>query len=228
MSDPFHDDAGNLITPPLPLSDDDKQRQILAYINQTLGGYQGLQPNAVTEQDIAGPGRAAQLRAIQGWGQLGNAGGLDDISSGQLQNQLGGMGQELNAQRQGAQQNYVTRGMGPGASGVGLASGLAGVQNFASPAAAAASQAAAASRQRALQAVQQYAQMGGQLRQGDFGANQLGFQNRVSQIQGMAAARNQLGNYYTNLANRDRAGQQAGMQAGMGAAGLGLAALALL
>jgi hypothetical protein len=216
------------LTPPAPYSDDQKQQQILDYINQTLGDYQGMNPMAVTQQDWNGPGRAGQLRAIQGLGQLGSSGGLDDISSNQLQNELGGMNQGLNAQTQQMQQGFAGRGMGSGQSGAGLGAGLAGVQQFATPAAVAASQAASASRQRALQAVQQYAQMGGQLRQGDFGANQLGFNNSLAQIQGKAAARNQLGNYYTNLSNKDRAGQQAGMQTGMGAIGLGLGALALL
>jgi hypothetical protein len=213
--------------PPV-LSDDDKQRQILDYINQTLGEYQGMKPNAVVQADQAGPGRAAQLSAISGLGGLAGQGGLDAIESNNLQSELGGMGQAFNAQRQGAQQNFAARGLGAGASGAGLGAGLQASAQYASPAAAAASQAAAASRQRAMSALQQYAQMGGQLRGTDMGVNQLGFQNQLQQLQGKAAARNQLGNYYTNMMNRDRAGSQAATQTGMGAAGLGLAALALL
>lgn len=209
-------------------SSQDKQQQILDYINQTLNDYSGMNPNVASEADQSGPGRAGQLRAISGLGSLAGQGGLDAIGSSNLQDELGGMGQQFNAQRQGAQQNYAARWLGPGATGAGLGAGLQAASQYGTPAAAAASQAAAASRGRALQALQQYAQMGGQLRGQDAGLSQLGFQNQLQQIQGKAAARNQLGNYYTNLNNMDRAGQQAGLQTGMGAAGLALGALALL
>lgn len=220
--------AGQWAQPAPIQSSADKQQQILDYINQTLGEYEGMNPYGAAQQDQAGPGRAGQLRAISGMGSLAGEGGLDAIESSNLQDALGGLGQQFNAQREGAQQAYAARGLGPGASGVGLGQSLQAAGQYASPAAAAASQAAAASRARALQAVQQYAQMGGQLRGQDAGLSQLTFQNQLQQLQGKAAARNQLGNYYTNLTNADRAGSQAGLQTGMGAAGLALGALALL
>jgi hypothetical protein len=150
--------------------EDEYQRRLQTAKNDPYFGLEQLgDPEA--GQTAADPEAiAAQRRALQGMGDIYDQGGY--TAAERAQNQLAqrdaAMGER--SQRLAVQQQAASRGMGGG--GMELMGALAAQQGGANRASDAAAQFAIAGQQRAMQALQNYGQQAGQMRNQSFGEDQ--------------------------------------------------------
>jgi hypothetical protein len=178
--------------------------------------------NAANQVQGAGmEGRQAQMNALGRLGTLANANGLDPQAIAMQQQAMAKANQAATGQRQSALQDAQMRGNYGG--GLAQQAALQGAQSGANANAMAATQAASDARGRALQALGNYANLGGGLRGQDIGQAQLGFGNQGTLAAGRNQGRQGLQNFYTNRQNaaQQKAQGYGGFVGGIGDALLG-------
>lgn len=146
---------------------------------------------------------AAQKMALTQLQQIGSQGGLTAIDKSQIQDINDTQNQQNRSQNEATMQQARQRGLG--GSGVSQVNELINEQGNADRAARSGTQVAANAQQRALQAIQQAGQLGGQMEAQQYGeqANKANSQNAIQQFNAQTQTANNL--YNTQAANAAQA-----------------------
>lgn len=191
------------------------------YLQQSLAGYQNLQMPTYDQMAINGASvdsldptaRNAQLAALQQMQGIATQGGMTAIDKARLQQIQEQTATQARGAREAIMQNAQARGMG--GSGAELANLMQGQQSASDQAGRQAVDVNSAAQQRALQAMAQTGQLGGQISQQDLqraqaqdeirkfnsGIRQTQFENDLQRLNGMSGV-------YGDLANAEQQRQQ--------------------
>lgn len=169
-----------------------------------------LKSNAFNDIATDPANTAAQKMALTQLQKIGSEGGMTAIDKAQLQDITDTQNQQNKSQNASTMQQAQQRGVG--GSGLNQVNRLVNEQGAADRAARAGTDVAASAQQRALQAIQQAGQLGGQMEAQEYGqqANKAAAQNAIQQFNAQTQTANNQ--YNTGTANAAQAANLAAQQ----------------
>jgi len=189
----------------IDLPDIEKMKlQLQQYVDQGMmtpeeAEAQLVGSNGYDSMDLDSSGKAAQMAALQGLQEIGNQGGLTSSDKAKLQEIQNQEQTSARGSREAILQNANAR--GAGGSGLEMLAQLQNAQDSATRASSRDLNVSAQAQDRALQALQQAGQMGGNINQQQFGQQAAVADSRNAISQFNAANRQQVNSNNTAINN---------------------------